>query len=116
MANKAPGDEIRDDERLTMWRAVSGPHAELTGPLIRFAGMVEEVARARECESLALRSALAARTELGRELRQVATAYIWTGEVEFVGDLLQRAADAIDGRDAPANPARRYIAGTTSRS
>jgi hypothetical protein len=31
---------IADAELLTMWRSVQGPHAELTGPLIRFAGLV----------------------------------------------------------------------------
>ncbi len=38
---------IADDELLTIWRAVQGPHAGLTGPLIRFAGQVAALVCAR---------------------------------------------------------------------
>jgi hypothetical protein len=31
---------LPDDELLAMWRSVQGPQAGLTGPLIRFAGLV----------------------------------------------------------------------------
>lgn len=36
---------LPDAELLAMWRSVQGPEAELTGPLIRYAGLV--YARAR---------------------------------------------------------------------
>jgi hypothetical protein len=38
----------RDAEWLAIWRAVSGPHAQLTGPLIRYAGLVAEAAAQQE--------------------------------------------------------------------
>ncbi len=60
---------MTDAELLTMWRACNGPLAKLNGPLIRFAGMVEKCAVARECESLTisdLASVLTAIYEDGR--------------------------------------------------
>ncbi len=39
-------ERLEQDERFRqLWRSVSGPHAELTGPLIRFAAAIEEQQR-----------------------------------------------------------------------
>ncbi len=41
---------LTDEQLKAMWRSVQGPHAELNGPLIRFAGLVAK-AVAQQAES-----------------------------------------------------------------
>jgi hypothetical protein len=44
-------NNLPDDELLALWRSVQGPYAELTGPLIRFAGLVYERATRDKVEA-----------------------------------------------------------------
>jgi hypothetical protein len=40
-----PVNKLTDDSILELWRSVQGPHAELTGPLIRFAHKIAAIAK-----------------------------------------------------------------------
>lgn len=43
---KSEWTNLPDDILREFWQSVQGPHAELTGPLIRFAGLVYAAAKA----------------------------------------------------------------------
>jgi hypothetical protein len=42
---KEQPESLSDDRVRELWRSVTGPHAELTGPLIRFAALLFEAGR-----------------------------------------------------------------------